>query len=55
MYLNCYEHRLQKINYMPGNKYDVKEFINSNFVYIIINRLKLLPSFSWIVNTPAPS
>jgi hypothetical protein len=50
MYLNCYEHCPRNINYVAENKYDVKEFINSNFVEMFNFRLQLLPSFSWIVN-----
>ncbi len=32
MYLICYEQSVSKQNYSLENKYNVKEFINSNFV-----------------------
>jgi hypothetical protein len=51
MYLNCYEHRPEPLNYRPENKRDVKEFINSNFVQIIISGYKVLTRNPWIVHS----
>jgi hypothetical protein len=50
MYLNCYEQWAYRVNYGAENKYNVKEFINSNFVSCIENSSKLFIRISCFIN-----
>jgi len=50
MYLNCYEHIPFWTIYMHENKYDAKEFINSNFVKQTVVGYKVIITITCIIN-----